>query len=325
MGQRFWMAAATLSVVVVFAAAAGAVEPPTDAAKAKAEAEARQRDAEARKEAAKQEAQKRAAEIQAFHAELLNIVVTDLDPAGDGPPPQGGDQKAIQIWHRKQSIRNMARSIEMQGMVSFRGELELIRRTCGSLGPETRRRALEAGMLALRKAALDMANAQAAGRQPTGTPASDTGFEAALKVIAEAAAPEELAAYHAERKDRSERRRRRARTLIVAAVDSELDLSAAQRIEIDAALDKAWQEGWGTAAGIFGMQHPQLAPDFAADCIVPSLTPRQRAAWTTWCGQRSAKHVVSQNPQFGRAGLMHSWQSIMGTAGLPADDWWGAE
>ena len=312
MVPRFGLAAAAVVAVVLAAAATPATEPPEDP-KQRAEAEKRQK-----AEAAQQAAQKAAAEEQALLAELRKIVVTDLDAVDEMPAPM--DRKALRVWQQKQSIRNLARHGETQWMLLLHGDLELVRQACGSLMPEVRSRALAAGKRAVRKAALEAANAQAAGRQPE-VGSEQVGIEAVIAVLMAEAAPEEFAAYQAERRQRIERRRQRGRVMTLAVLDAELELSADQRTEIGAALDKAWQDGWTTAVAVNGVHNGQFAPDYAADCIVPSLTPRQLAVWKTWCGQRSWKAAVAQNPQFGRIGGLHGWPGMM--AGLSLDDWWG--
>lgn len=317
MVPRFGIAAATVLWAVVFAAAAAAAEPEP-AAEAAQKAAPRPPTPDAQAEA--QKAQKSAAEARALQAELQKVTVSDLDPASDGPAPPQGDQKAVQIWHRKQHIRTIAGNFERQSMVYLAGELELIRQTCGSLVPELRRRALEAGMLAVRKAALEAANAQSTGRTAAGVAADAAGIDAVRGVIEAGVPPEEWAAYDAERRSRAARRRQRAQVMILAFLDADLELSADQRTAITAALDKGWQDTWTDTVVIMGIQHGHFAPDFAADCIVPTLTPRQLAAWKTWCSQRSWKTVLAQNPQIGRFG----WHGRPGfvASGLQPDDWW---
>jgi hypothetical protein len=257
-----------------------------------------------------------AADAQALQAELRKVVVTDLDPASDGPQPQG-DQKALQVWSRKQLIRSQAANMERQAAGEFRGALELIRQVCPDLAPEVRGQALEAGMLALRKAALVTANAQYSGGQPGGMP-SVPGIEAAFAVIRSRAAPEQVAALDAEISAQAARCRRNAQTLTLAAIDAELKLSASQRVAIAAALERAWQDPWTVAAWFNAASSGPFAPDYAADCILPSLTPRQREAWTAWCGESGWQAASSRNPHMlGRHGQGHAGIS------LQADEWWG--
>lgn len=307
----FTIAAATVVGWALCAAAAGAAEPAAEAAK-KAEAEARKKEED-------QKAQRMAAD-RALQAELQKVMVSDLDPASDGPAPPQGDHKAVQIWHRKRHIRTTAANFERQSMACFAGELELIRQTCGSIAPDLRRRAVEAGTLAVRKAALEAANAQSAGRTAAGGAADEAGIDAVWGVIEAGVPPEEVAAYEAERRSRAARRRQRAQVMTLVFLDAELELSADQRTAIAAALDKAWQDTWTTTVAIMAIHHGRFAPDIAADCIVPSLTPRQLAAWKTWCGQRSWKTVLAQNPQLGQMG----WQGrqMVVPSGLQPDEWW---
>lgn len=299
-------------------AAAGAAEP---AGAAEAEA-AKKAEAETRKREEAQKAQKMAADARALQTELQKVTVSDLDPASDGPAPPPADQKAFQIWHRKQHIRTMAGNFERQSMACFAGDLELIRQTCGSLPPDLRRRALEAGTLAVRKAALAAANAQSTGRKAEGSVAEEAGIQAVRGVIENGVPPQEWAAYETERRSRAARLRQRAQVTMLAFLDAELELSADQRTAIAAALDKGWQDTWTPSVTSMGIHHGQFAPDFAADCIVPSLSPRQQAAWKTWCSQRSWKTVLAQNPQLGQMGW-HGHGRLMGVpSGMQPDAWW---
>lgn len=259
---------------------------------------------------------KQPADAQALQAELRKVVVTDLDPASDGPQPKG-DQKALQVWSRKQLIRSQAGGMEGQAQGEFRGALELVKQACPDLAPEVRGEALKAGTLALRKAALDAANAQYSGGQSPGIP-SEVGIEAAFAVIRSHAAPEQIAALDAEISLRAARRRRNAQTMTLAAIDAELKLSASQRVAIAAALERDWEDPWTVAAWFNAASGGSFAPDYAADCILPRLTPRQRESWTTWCGESSWKAVSSRNPQ----SLRQRFQGSLGVS-LQADAWWG--
>lgn len=328
--QAISAALALLATACVVARPAPAADEPREAAvaadngvadQAAADAKQKQAEEEARKkEAAKREQEqvraKAAADAQSLQAELRKVVVTDLDPASDGPQPKG-DQKALQVWSRKQLIRSQAVGMEGRAQGEFRGALELIRQACPGLAPEVRGRALEAGMLALRKAALETVNAQYSGSQPPGSP-SEVGLTAALAVIRSHAAPEQIAALDAEISGRAARRRRNAQTLTLAAIDAELKLSASQRVAITAALERGWQDPWTVAAWFNAASGGTYAPDYAADCILPSLTPRQRESWTTWCSESSWKAVSSRNPHV----LRQHYQSNLGVS-LQADQWWG--
>lgn len=294
-------------------AAVAADQAAVNATQKKAEEEARKKEAAKREQ--EQSRAKAAADAQALQAELRKVIVTDLDPASDGPQPQG-DQKALQVWARKQLIRNQAAGLEKQAQGEFRGTLELIRQACPDLAPEVRGTALEAGTLALRKAALDAANAQYSGSQPAGFP-SDVGIEAVFAVIRSRAMPEQIAAIDAEIGSRAARRRRNAQTMTLAAIDAELKLSASQRVAVAAALERGWEGPWTVAAWFNAASGGQYAPDYAADCILPSLTPLQREAWTTWCSESSWKTVTSQNPQV----LRQRYQGNLG-ASLQVDPWW---
>jgi hypothetical protein len=321
MAPRFWL---TVALFIAAAGAAATLHAEDDAArkaeqqKAEAEAKAKMKaDAEAKQKA---EAAKRAEAAQARQAmqvELQKVFVTDLDPASDGPQPEG-DPKAIQVWQRKQQIRQHAGNLQAQIQPLLRGELELIRQTCGGLDAAARRRVLSSGTVALAKAALDAANAQfgRGGHQVVTGQVMSKSLATALEKEASA---EEFAAYRAEQQQRSARRRQVARRVLVADIDRVLDLSAEQRSAIDAALESQWQEGWPTSSSV--VADNQIAPDFAEGCILPSLSPRQRETWRSWCEHRGWKKMVAQNPHF--AGAMQFQRNHLGHVVMQADAWWG--
>jgi hypothetical protein len=221
------------------------------------------------------------------------------------------------VWSRKQLIRSQAANMERQAAGEFRGALELIRQACPDLAPEVRGQALEAGMLALRKAALVTANAQYSGGQPGESPGA-AATDAVCEVIRSRATPDQVAALDAEVGPRAARRRRNAQTLTLGAIDAELKLSDSQRVAIAAALERGWQDPWTVAAWFNAASGGPFAPDYAADCILPSLTPRQREAWTAWCGESGWQAASSRNPHM----LGRHFFANFGVS-LQADEWWG--
>jgi len=193
-------------------------------------------------------------------------------------------------------------------------ELEMIRHSCGSLDAAARRQILVAGQKHLKQAAREFAERQMTGRM--GRDAFDprreirAGLEDAIRPLA---AADELAAYTREQAERSSRQVAAARLRIVAKLDHQLDLSAAQRQAIDQELERRWEANWLSVLAETGGQINNFppAPDFAAAAIEPHLAPEQREAWEAWSRAAGAKIMGHrQNWSFDGQGL----QAI--------DPWW---
>ncbi|MFN9369347.1 MAG: hypothetical protein ACK6CT_11390 [Planctomycetia bacterium] len=343
MVPRVWLGAAVVAIVGA-AAPLVAFEPASGRADALAGAEAEsqenapdQRAADARPktekndkaeilakkkaeaEARRKQIQQAQAELQALQAELKKIVVTDPDPESDGPPPTN-DPQALQVWNHKQNIRLMAGNFEQWSMRGFQSELELIRQTCGSLPPEVRQKALAAGKAAIGKAALEFANARAAGRPVANVVANvdvrQAGIDAVMALVRPETSAEDVAAYEAELRARLDRRRKQARAILLLSLDAELELTASQRDAITAALERDWKDAWTTSVMTFnGTALSSAVPDFATDCVAPALTPRQLEKWKRWRGQASRSTLVG-SPDF-------HFEALSGLGVLSPDEWWG--
>ncbi len=213
----------------------------------------------------------------------------------------------------KQQIEQQAQQLERMLEPVLGSELEMIRQACPDLASAARKTILASGRTALKKAATGMAERQLTGRfgQDDFDPRQEIRgvIGAELKKVG----PEPLAAYNREQDARAARRAGAARLRIVASLDGQLDLSAAQRKAIEEDLERQWDASWVRALGDFGLINDQpIAPDFAAAAIEPHLAPAQKTAWKAWCEAAGIAHV-------GRRfmGWNFDGQGLQGT-----DGWW---
>lgn len=233
-----------------------------------------------------------------------------LAPAPDDPD---GARQAEMV--RKQQVRQQARQMEQFFQPILQTELEVIRQACPSLAVEARREVLAAGKAAVKQTAAEFAAIQLAGelgrrkfdvRQEIRRP-----LEAILETRADAA---EFATYREEERLRIARRAEAARIRIVAKLDATLDLTAAQRDAILAALEADWEEAWVRELDDQGgmvINGFRPAPDFADAVITPHLDPGQRVEWDRWRGQAGWKMMGEHfGWQFDGQGIQHF------------DDWW---
>jgi hypothetical protein len=223
------------------------------------------------------------------------------------------DQAKINPGQRAQ-IEQQAIQLEKFLQPVLASELETIRQSCGSLDAAARKQILAAGQKHVKQAARQFAERQMTGRM--GREGFDprqeirAGLEEAVRTLA---AAEELAAYAREQAERSSRQVTAARLRIVAKLDYQLDLSAAQRQAIEQELERRWEAAWLSVLGETGGQINNFppAPDFAAAAIEPHLAPEQRVAWEAWSRVAGAKIMGQrQNWSFDGQGL----QAI--------DPWW---
>jgi hypothetical protein len=194
-------------------------------------------------------------------------------------------------------------------------ELELVRRTCGGLDRTARRTVLAAGSAAVEEAAKAVAQRQLGGRAGDEVDPRAIIRAKLAESLAGVADPEELAAYRREVGSRAVRRDQSERLLIVARLDRQLDLTAAQRRAIDAALEAAWEPDWGRVVREHGtrrINNYPLAPDEAAAAISPHLDPDQLTEWENWC--RAAGSDMTPN---------HIHWSFDGQGLQQRDPWWG--
>ncbi len=225
---------------------------------------------------------------------------------------QQAHQQAVEK-QRQQQIDQQAKQMQAMVMPTLRAELELVRKTCGSLPSEARKQIVAAGNAAVQTAARQVAERQMGGRGAGPLDTRKTIRDAVAAAVKPHATAEEFAAYEREQAARIARRNRAARMLIVNKVDGELQLSQAQREKIEADLENRWDAKWllelhDTGGMIINNRPP--APDFADKCIAPHLDERQRADWKTWCSQSG----------WSRHGQSFGWN--FDGQGMQPDPWW---
>lgn len=215
---------------------------------------------------------------------------------------------------RKQQIEQQAVQMEQFFQGPLQAELELVRRTCGSLEPPARKAIAAAGKDAVKATSRQFAAWQFGEERQRKQrfDVRETMHAAVAAAVKPHAKPEEFAAYEREHAARQARRERAARALIVAKLDQQLELAVAQRDAIKADLEKRWEASWLRELDDTGnwINNLPLAPDFVDKCIVPHLDERQRAEWKKWTQQAGA----------GRLGGHFGW-NFDGTT-LQPDPWW---
>lgn len=212
---------------------------------------------------------------------------------------------------REAQIARQAQQMQQHFQAPLHAELELARKTCGSLPPEARNKILATGNEAVNTVARQFAERQM-------TPNGLQGFDphaiihaAVAGAIKSHAAAEELAAYEREHAARGARRMRAAKLAMVTKLERSLGLSTAQCTAIEADLEKHWQADWHRDFSENVMiNNRRPAPDFADKAIAPHLDERQRAEWKKWC-QEAGSSRVGRNGGWSFGGLK-----------LPPDPWW---
>lgn len=226
---------------------------------------------------------------------------------------QRQQRKALEAQQRE-LVQRQAKQFEQLLQPLLRSELELVRHACGDLPEAARHEVLVAGRAAIESLAEDAAARQMNG----GMNVAEVDPRAGLhRVIAAAVAPhvpaDRLAAYRREDQARLERRAAVARQRIVAKLDEQLELSAAQREAILADLRSGWQPSWirelDDRGGLVVNNHPP-APDYAEERIVPHLDDTQRSVWHAWC-RAAGSRMLGQRARWHFDG-----------PGLPPDPWW---
>ncbi len=228
--------------------------------------------------------------------------------------PQNQIQAPVLVQQQnEQQIIQHAKHLEQTLEPVLASELEMIRQACDDLAPTARKPILSAGRTALKTAARGMAERQMTGR--FGQDAFDPRLEirGALVKALGTVGPEHVAGYQLEQDRRTARQARAARVRIVAKVDGQLDLSAAQREAIEADLAKHWDAAWVHVLVDPGLINNQtIAPDFAAAAIEPHLAAAQKTAWKDWCRDAGSKLMGRRFTSWNFDG-----QGLQGT-----DSWW---
>lgn len=251
---------------------------------------------------------------------FFGVPANNGQPPGAVPPVEGEEppqdpRRAVE-WQRRRQIEQQARQMEQFFQPTLQTELEMIRRTCGGLAPEARRALHAAGREAVTRTAREFAARQLAGGVDRRTFDPRRGIRDPLAALLEKVAdPAEFARYRREQELRDARRARAARVRIVAKLDRQLDLGAAQRAAIETDLERNWDPAWIRELDDHGgviINNYRPAPDFADACIAPHLDAGQREEWERW-RQAAGARVVGNN-----LGWNFDGQGLQ-----QADDWWG--
>ena len=245
-------------------------------------------------------------------------------PPGDGEARDRAEKKVAEAKppaaavraaadQRQQQIEQQAVQMEQFFQGPLQAELELVRRTCGSLEPPARKAIAAAGKDAVKATSRQFAAWQFGDQRKQRFDVRATMHAAVAAAVKPHAKPEEFAAYERAHAARQARRERAARTLIVAKLDQQLELSVAQRDAITAELEKRWEPNWLRELDDNGnwINNLPVAPDFVDKCIAPQLDERQRTEWKKWTQQAGA----------GRLGGHHFGWNFDGTV-LQPDAWW---
>jgi hypothetical protein len=212
----------------------------------------------------------------------------------------GRDARAARVEQQRHMIRQQTQQFETMLQPLMFVELAFVKRTCGSLSPAARQEVLAAARQEVRRSAERLARLQFEGDATAaqGLDIRRAIHEKVLAAVEPRADKEELAAYERESRLRQERRAEAARIRLVARLDQQLGLSAAQRRALLDDLRTGWQQAWIRVLEdhdglLIGGQPP--APDFAEASIVPHLDPEQAVKWRQWSVAASWKSVPPQH------------------------------
>jgi hypothetical protein len=192
--------------------------------------------------------------------------------AEDAEADEPADAQAMLQAQLRAQVEMLAQSVRQQGLAILRRELSLVRQTCPALQKPQRAVVLEAGRGAIDRV-VDEQTRAAGGRR---RPAKRTDLEAAIRDALTAAVQanaqaSESAAYEAEQRLRVERRKAAVVATLVAEVDREAYLDAAEREALAKVLAESYRERWRlslTALQQTAMHGGRAVPD---ENILPGL------------------------------------------------------
>ena len=264
------------------------------------------------------------------------------------------DERPEEAERRQQldlQIKQQAVHWEAQFKKLLHGDLELVRAVCGDLPRESRRAIVRAGEQAAEEASLRLAALQfqdqrrqpqvggglqamigdvlkkivppAAGPVTTpdaGKPAEDplTFFSAALaQSLKEHVGSEQAEEFSRQLAARSERRKAATVHAIVASLDAEFCLTAAQREKIERSLLERWSDSMVMAVqGMYTNNGIRIFPGLPDECVRPHLTRTQR--------ERFQRHASLDDPSLQRQFVMQTL-NMLNAAEVPKPDPWWAE
>jgi hypothetical protein len=232
----------------------------------------------------------------------------------DAPPAE--DPAEVQ---RRQQIKQQATHWEQQLTKLLYGDLELIRSVTGDIPRDARKAIARDGEKAVKQGALRLAELQFGGGKRAKEKASDDPTElvsaALVKSLAEHVGSPQATAFTRQIAERSERRQAAAVHAIVAVLDGELFLTAAQREQIERSLLREWSDAMtGALEGMHFVDGRRVFPGLPADCISPHLTDSQRKLFTVQ--ENGAGNGAAQRQTWMRMNALNSAQSAA------RDPWW---
>jgi len=249
-------------------------------------------------------------------SELVTVQAEDAANAKAKDAPPAEDPAEVQ---RRQQIKQQATHWEQQLTKLLYGDLELIRCVTGDIPRDARKAIARDGEKAVKEAAVRLAELQFGGRKGAQNNDSDDPVElvsaALAKSLAEHVGNEAAAALSRQFAERNERRQAAAVHGIVALLDGELFLTAAQREQIERSLLEKWNDAMtAVLEGMHLFDGRRVFPGLPADCISPHLTETQRKLFSA--GGNSALNGVSQRQMWMRMNALNNAQAAA------RDPWW---
>jgi hypothetical protein len=232
----------------------------------------------------------------------------DVDPAENPAEVQ-----------RRQQIKQQATHWERHLTKLLYGDLELIRSVTGDIPRDARRAIARDGEKAVKQGALWLAELQFGGGNQREENASDDPVSlvstALAKSLAEHVGSPQAAAFTGQIAERSERRQAAAVHAIVAVLDGELFLTAAQREQIERSLLEKWSNTMTVVLeGMHIVDGRRVFPGLPADCLSPHLTESQRKLF-----------IVQENAAGNGGAQRQTWMRMNAfDSAQPAvrDPWW---
>lgn len=258
------------------------------------------------------------ADVDGIVEQLQRAVGEALRGIVDGPPGEAEVARrraAAQAEAKADADKKRQQSRQMEQLLQplVRTELEMVRLACGDLPAESRR----AIVAASEQAAVTVAGEWVARQDRDASRPLDVRarlHELITAGVEEHVDADRFAAYRREQEARGGRRADVARVRIVAKLDDQLELTAAQRDAILGDLAARWKAAWlreldDSGGALINGYRP--APDFASECIEPHLDARQREEWRAWTRSAGSRQVqLGNRVRFDGQGLQQ------------ADDWW---
>jgi hypothetical protein len=247
----------------------------------------------------------------------------DAEAEGDEGDAPADAQAMLQEQLRAQA-QQLAQQLRQQGLTILRRELSLVRQSCPSLEKQQRSLVLEAGRGAIDRAVDEQLQAAGGGRR---RPAKRTDLEAAIRDALKAsvkanAADAELASYEAEHRLQKDRRKAAVVAALVAEVDREAYLEAAERETLAKVLTESYRDRWRPAVAAL-QQNGLAVPDESIlpgleRCVEKALGKDRKAEWLA--RREEAQKLLAQAggqqiQMLGNGGMVQIQAQAVGGAG----------